>query len=257
MTNFVRRARGVGAAGLVIAAVSLAVGGWGSAGAESQICDQFGWTTIQGSYVVTNNRFGSSTATQCINVTDTGFAITRLVGSNPTTGKPVGYPSVYLGCHYGNCSPGSSLPMQLSHINSATSSVNFGYVDGGEYDAAYDIYLDPTPNKIGHQQMEIMIHLNRQFSIQKVPPGLDETTIGGRSWEVWQLGPWAGGGKEFIYIAPSSISAGNFSVLDFINDVRSRGAITDGWYLNSIQAGFECWSGCVGLAINSFSAAVN
>jgi hypothetical protein len=257
VTNFVRRVHGVGAAGLVIAAVSVAVGGSGSAGAESQICEPSGWTTIGGSYVVQNNRFGSRTATQCINVTDIGFAITTLEGSNPTTGLPVGYPSVYLGCHFGNCSPGSSLPMQVGQISSATSSISYSYVDGGNYDAAYDIFLDPTPKKIGGQQLEIMIHMNRQGSIKQLHR-VDETTIGGRSWEVWQGRPWQPEGKnEIIYYTTSPISAWNFSVLDFINDARSRGGTIDAWYLNSIMAGFECWSGCVGLAVNSFSAAVN
>ena len=203
--------------------------------------------------MVQNNRWGSTTATQCINVTNTGFAITKLVGGNPTNARPVGYPSVYLGCHFGNCSQGSSLPMQVSHISSATSSINFSYVDGGSWDAAYDIFLDPTPKSTGEQQMEIMIDL------KGVPnTSLGEATIGGRSWEVWQNHPtWRPGApNEIVYSAPSPINAWDFSVLDFINDVRSRGGITDAWYLNSIQAGFECWSGCVGLAVNSFSAKV-
>jgi chitodextrinase len=59
------------------------------------------------------------------------------------------------------------------------------------------------------------------------------------------------------YVAPSPITSWSFSVLDFINDVRNRGAITNSWYLTSIQAGFEPWVGGAGLAVNSFSASVN
>src|SRR6185503_17489379 len=55
----------------------------------------------------------------------------------------------------------------------------------------------------------------------------------------------------------SPIASWSFSVLDFINDVRSRGLVTNSWYLTSIQAGFEPWIGGAGLAVNSFSAAVN
>ena len=46
-------------------------------------------------------------------------------------------------------------------------------------------------------------------------------------------------------------------MLEFINDIRNRGAITNSWYLTSIQAGFEPWQGGAGLAVTSFSAAVN
>jgi hypothetical protein len=266
VTNFLRRVRGVVAAALVINAVGLAsiccssVEGRGSGGssasarADEQICDQYGSATLQGSYIVVNNRSGSGSATQCIGVTDTGFVITQFLGENPTSGRPVGYPSVYLGCSYAKCSPGSSLPKQVSQIASATSSVSFNYVDGGSYDAAYDIYLDPAPKTNGAQQMEIMIQLNDQG----IPmPAVETTTIGGRIWQVWQSNLWPGGRREIIYFAPSPIDAFGFNVLDFINDVRGRGAITDQWYLTSIFAGFECWSNCAGLSVNSFSAAVS
>jgi chitodextrinase len=79
-------------------------------------------------------------------------------------------------------------------------------------------------------------------------------TIGGRTWEVWRGNP---GWNVVSYVAPSAISSLNFSVLDFINDVRTRGVITNSWYLTSIQAGFEPWIGGTGLAVTAFSAAVN
>ena len=47
--------------------------------ADTVICEQFGSTTIQGRYVVQNNRWGT-TAQQCINVTETGFSITAQQG---------------------------------------------------------------------------------------------------------------------------------------------------------------------------------
>ena len=101
---------------------------------------RFGSTTIQGRAVVQNNRWGSS-AQQCINVTATGFSITAQGGSAPTNGAPLSYPSVFLGCHYTNCSPGTNLPIQVSQISSATSSISYTYV-GGTYNASYDIWLD-------------------------------------------------------------------------------------------------------------------
>ena len=89
--------------------------------ADTLICEQFGSTTIQGRYVVQNNRWGS-TAQQCINVTGTGFSITAQQGSAPTNGAPLSYPSVFVGCHYTNCSPGTNLPIQVSQIGSPTSA---------------------------------------------------------------------------------------------------------------------------------------
>ncbi|MEU8610719.1 cellulose binding domain-containing protein [Actinoplanes sp. NPDC048791] len=226
----------------------------GPASADTQICEQYGSTTIGGRYVVMNNRWGTS-AQQCINVTSTGFAITSQQGVGSTSGAPVSYPAIFVGCHYTNCSPGTNLPMQVSSISSATSSISYNYVSGATYDAAYDIWLDPTPKRDGVNAMEIMIWFNRQGSIQPIGSVVGNTTIGGRTWQVWQGSN--GSNNVISYVAPSAISSWNFSVLDFINDVKNRGAITNSWYLTSIQAGFEPWIGGTGLAVTNFSAAVN
>ena len=227
------------------------------AAADTRICEQFGTATIQGRYIVRNNRFGSQTASQCITVTETGFSVLQQLGES-TSWKPVSYPSIVFGCHWGACSPGTNLPMQVSDIKSATSSVDFSYVDTGSWDAAYDIYLDTRRDPPAAQQMEIMIHFNRVgLGPSDGANIVGDVELGGRNWQVMQLGPWPDGGREVIYIAPSRIDAWNFSVLDFVEDVRSRGLIDQSWYLTSIQTGFECWRGCTGVGINSFAAAVN
>lgn len=249
-----RTLRAALAAGLLAASAVVAVSLGGAAAADTQICDQYGSTVIQNRYVVQNNRWGT-TAQQCVNVTSTGFSITRQDGSSPTNGAPTAYPSVFYGCHYTNCSPGTTLPIQVNRISSATSSIQYTYVSGATYNASYDIWLDPTPKRDGVNQMEIMIWLNRQGPIQPIGSRVGSTTLVGRTWEVWQGSN--GSNNVISYVAPSAITSLNFSVLDFIADVRNRGAITDAWYLTSIQAGFEPWQGGVGLAVNSFSATVN
>lgn len=99
-----RQLRALAAAGLLVASSLVAVALGGSASADTQICEQYGSTVIQGRYVVQNNRWGT-TAQQCINATNNGFEITTLNGSSPTNGAPTAYPSVFFGCHYTNCSP--------------------------------------------------------------------------------------------------------------------------------------------------------
>src|ERR1700754_2966211 len=119
-----RRIVRAAATAVLIAAGTLVVAS--PAQADTLICEPFGSTTIQGRYVVQNNRWGSS-AQQCINVTDAGFSITTQQGSAATNGAPLSYPSVFLGCHYTNCSPGSTLPIQVSRITSATSSISYTF----------------------------------------------------------------------------------------------------------------------------------
>ncbi|MEU2611285.1 cellulose binding domain-containing protein [Micromonospora sp. NPDC007271] len=250
-----RPLRAIAAAGLLAAGslVAIILGG-GNASADTQICDQYGSTTIGGKYVVQNNRWGTS-AQQCINVTSTGFSITRQDGVGNTSGAPVSYPSIFVGCHYTNCSPGTNLPVQVKNISSAPGSIGYNYVSGAIYDAAYDIWLDPTPKRDGVNQMEIMIWFNRQGPIQPIGSPVGTANVAGRSWEVWRGSN--GSNNVISYLSSSPITSLSFDVMAFINDTRNRGAITSDWYLTSIQAGFEPWQGGVGLAVNSFSQSVN
>ncbi|MDX3697503.1 cellulose binding domain-containing protein [Streptomyces europaeiscabiei] len=222
--------------------------------ADTTICQPFGSTTIQGRYVVQNNRWGTS-ATQCIAVTDSGFRITQADGSVPTNGAPKSYPSVYNGCHYTNCSPGTKLPAQLSTISSAPTSISYGYVNDAAYNASYDIWLDPTPRTDGVNRTEIMIWFNKVGSIQPIGSPVGNATVAGREWQVWT---GSNGSNDVLsFVAPSAITSWTFDVMDFARQAVSRGLAQNNWYMTSVQAGFEPWQNGAGLAVNSFSSTVN
>lgn len=225
-----------------------------AAHADTAICEQYGSTTIQGRYVVQNNRWGTSQP-QCINVTDTGFRITQADGSVPTNGGPKSYPSVFNGCHYTNCSPGTSLPARLSAISSAPTSISYGYVSNAVYDAAYDIWLDPTPRTDGVNRTEIMVWYNKVGSIQPVGSQVGTATVAGRQWQVWSGNN--GSNDVLSFVAPSAIQSWGFDVMDFARQAVSRGLAQNDWYLTSVQAGFEPWQNGAGLSVNSFSSTVN
>ncbi|MEU2060877.1 cellulose binding domain-containing protein [Streptomyces sp. NPDC013455] len=222
--------------------------------ADTSICEPFGSTTIQGRYVVQNNRWGTS-ETQCITVTDSGFRIAQADGSVPTNGAPKSYPSVFNGCHYTNCSPGTSLPARLSTISSAPTSISYGYVSNAVYDAAYDIWLDPTPRTDGVNRTEIMVWFNKVGSIQPVGSQVGSATVAGRQWQVWSGNN--GSNDVLSFVAPSAITSWNFDVMDFVRQAVSRGLAQNDWYLTSVQAGFEPWQNGAGLAVTSFSSTVN
>ncbi|WP_371614694.1 cellulose binding domain-containing protein [Streptomyces sp. NBC_00454] len=222
--------------------------------ADTTICETFGSATIQGRYVVQNNRWGTGES-QCIAVTDSGFRITRADGSVPTNGAPKSYPSVYNGCHYTNCSPGTNLPAQLRTVSTAPTSISYGYVNDGAYDAAYDIWLDPTPRTDGVSRTEIMVWLNRVGPVQPVGSRAGTATVAGRQWEVWSGNN--GSNDVLSFVAPSPITGWTFDVMDFVQQAVSRGLAQSSWYLTSVQAGFEPWQNGTGLAVTSFSSTVN
>ncbi|WP_405450867.1 cellulose binding domain-containing protein [Streptomyces achromogenes] len=254
-THPVRGASGlVGALLAALAALAALLTTAPAAQADTAICEQYGSTTIQGRYVVQNNRWGTS-ETQCINVTDSGFRITQADGSVPTNGAPKSYPSVFNGCHYTNCSPGTNLPAQLSTISSAPTSISYSYVSNAVYDAAYDIWLDPTPRTDGVNRTEIMVWFNKVGSIQPVGSQVGTATVAGRQWQVWSGNN--GSNDVLSFVAPSAITSWSFDVMDFARQAIARGLAQNSWYLTSVQAGFEPWQNGAGLAVNSFSSTVN
>jgi hypothetical protein len=218
----------------------------------AEICAQYGSTTVQGRYIIQNNRWGAST-TQCINTTNTGFSITQADHNVPTNGAPASYPSIYYGCHYANCSPGTVLPLQLSNsaVDRIATSVDYTFVSNATYNAAYDIWLDPTPRVDGQNTgAEVMIWANRQGSIQPIGSPVGTVQLDGATWEVWFGNT---GWNVVSYLRTSPTTSLDFPVSTFLDDAVSRGYAQRSWYLTSIQAGFEPWIGGAGLAVNDFS----
>jgi hypothetical protein len=241
------------AAGAGLAALAVAA----PAHADTQVCDQFGSTTIAGGkYIVQNNSWGDSTP-QCINVTSTGFSVTTASHNKAQNGAPGAYPSVYAGCHYANCSAGSGLPLQTSNsqFNTIQTSVTMSYPNNGSvFDAAYDIWFDPTARTNGQNTgAELMVWLNHTGSVQPVGSRVGTATIAGATWDVW----FGNSGWNVIsYVRQSTTTSASFAVSAFWNDIVSRGYGQRSWYVTSVQAGFEPWVNGTGLAVTNFSYSI-
>ncbi|MEV7805296.1 cellulose binding domain-containing protein [Microbispora sp. NPDC088329] len=244
-------------AGLVMlgsVAASLVVGQ--AAHADTTICEKYGSTTIQGGkYVVINNNWGDDTQ-QCINVTGNGFSVTQASHNKPQNGAPGSYPAVYAGCHYANCSSGSGLPLAVSNsqFNTVQTSVSMSYPGSGVYDAAYDIWFDPTARKDGQNTgAELMVWLNHTGSIQPVGSKVGTVNLAGATWDVWYGNT---GWNVVSYVRTSPTNSLSFAVRTFFDDMVNRGYGQRSWYLTSVQAGFEPWVGGAGLAVNNFSYSI-
>jgi len=230
-----------------------------TATADTQVCDQYGSTTIQGGrYVVQNDRWNTSQA-QCVTATTNGFVLSTADGGVSTYGAPKSYPSIFFGCHYGNCSAiGDVLTpngMQASNpnFNSISTSVTMSYPSTGTWDAAYDIWLNksqPTTTTGQNDGAEVMVWLNHRGTIQPVGSKVGTASIAGATWDVWEGNI---GWNVVSYVRQSATSSASFNVSTFWDDVVSRGYGSQSWYLTSIQAGFEPWESGVGLAVTDFS----
>lgn len=225
-----------------------------SAHAATTICDKYGSMPVSGGkYIVQNNEWGDSIQ-QCISVGDDGFQYTTGYHNLASNGAPAAYPSIYAGCHYGNCSSGNGLPQQVSAFTNPTSSVNFTPADG-QWDAAYDIWFDTQPNPTGQNDgEELMIWANHAGPPQPFGAKVGTVSIEGATWDVW-YGRQGGSPawNTVSYVRQQTTNAITVNIKDFTDDSAARGYLSRSWYMTSVQFGFEPWVGGPGLGVNSFS----
>jgi hypothetical protein len=223
------------------------------------LCD-FQASPVDGAaYDVQNNEWGS-TAPECIS-TDGGADFT--VGSssiaNPTDGSPGGYPSIFKGCHWGACTPGSGFPLRASAVTAGRVITSWSTAQpggGNVYDVAYDIWFNQTPTTSGKPNgTELMIWLNHNGPVQPFGNQVaSDVSIGGRRYDVW-YGRQTQNAVAYTMTAGTS-SVANLDLAPLIGDAERRGFLSPSWYLIDVEAGFEIWNDGAGLATRSFAVRV-
>ena len=217
-------------------------------------CDQFGATPVDGGrYIVQNNEWNSNSP-QCVNTTGgTGWTVSTGDQNAGTDGPPGSYPSIYRGCHWGRCTTGSGLPVQVSRLGPASSSWSTTEPQSGAYDTSYDIWFNSTPTTSGQPDgAELMIWLNSRGGVRPAGSMVGTATIDGATWQVWKtrMNSW----NYIAYVRESPTTAVNgLDIRAFTQDAESRGSVQPSWYLMDVEAGFELWQGGHGMTTNSFS----
>lgn len=234
---------------------SLACSSSAPARAATSTCAQFGTVPVAGGTYVFQNNVWNSSETQCASVDTTSgaWSITQASFDLATNGAPASYPSVYRGCHWGNCTAQNPLPIQVSKLGSARSTWSTTQVAAGAYNVAYDIWTNSSASTSGTPNgSEIMIWLNSRGGVQPAGSKIATVSIAGATWNVWttRMGGWN-------YIAYQR-TAGVTSITDldlraFILDSVQRGSTNASWYLIGVEAGFEIWKGGQGLGSTAFS----
>ncbi|MEV4314925.1 cellulose binding domain-containing protein [Actinocrispum sp. NPDC049592] len=224
-----------------------------AASADTTTCSPTG-TISAGEYIIQANEWNSADR-QCITYTSGTAWSVSTANFNLSGGAPATYPSIFKGCHWGLCTPGSGLPIQVSKLGSAVSSWSTVQPGSGAYDVAYDLWFNSTPTTSGQPDgTEIMIWLNSRGGVQPFGSPVGNATIAGHNWTVWtgQQTGW----KIISYVLnPGATSVSNLDIKAMINDSVARGSLNPAHYLLDAEAGFEIWQGGQGLATTSFSFA--
>ncbi len=241
--------------GLILLAPCVLLAGAVAPAVAATTCDTFGTIDIAGkTSVVQNNKWNSAaTGAQCVTANEStgAFSVSTQNNTCSFSGGPCGYPSIFKGCHWGNCTSSSGLPLQVSSITQASTSWTVATVPGS-WNVSYDIWFDSRPSTSGQPNgAELMIWINHQGPPQPIGSRRATVSIGGADWDVW-IGNI--GWNVISYVRNPVTTSVNLNLLSFFNDARSRGQVQAAWWLHSIQAGFEIWQGGAGMRSDSFSA---
>jgi cellulose 1,4-beta-cellobiosidase len=219
---------------------------------------------VGGSYIVQNNEFDSS-ASECVTTDgNADFTVANSGIANATNGSPGAYPSIYQGCHWGNCSSGglTTTPIQVSALTTGKVTTSWSTTQPGgspnAYDVAYDIWFNQTPTTTGQPNgTEMMVWLNHNGSVQ--PFGSEvasNVSIGGHTYNIW-YGTQSSWDTVTYDMTTANTSVSGLDVGTLTQDMVSRGYTQSSWYLIDVEAGFELWQGGAGLATNSFSVNIS
>src|SRR5439155_7628015 len=136
----------------------------------------------------------------------------------------------FKGCHWGLCTSGSGLPIQVSNLGSATSSWSTTQVSSGAYDVAYDIWFNSTPSTSGQPDgTEVMIWINSRGGVQPFGSQTGTANVSGLNWNVWtgQQTSW----KIISYVLnPGATSVSYLDLKDLFNDAGARGSVKPSHY---------------------------
>src|SRR5262245_41060905 len=99
--------------------------GYGSVEQAVTVCGTVDTLNDNGKeYVISNNVWNSTGGQQCIDApggSSTAFSVTQNTNSSGNT-VPTAYPSIFRGCHWGNCTTSSGMPVQVSALPDVRTS---------------------------------------------------------------------------------------------------------------------------------------
>jgi Glycosyl hydrolase family 12/Cellulose binding domain len=248
---------------LVLGGVIAALFSGSAHAATTTLCQEQTASVGGGTYIVQNNEYDSS-ASECVTTDgNADFTVANSSISNSTDGSPGAYPSIYQGCHWGNCSAGglSTDPIQVSDLTTGTVTTSWSTTQPGgssDYDVAYDIWFNQTPTTSGQPNgSELMVWLNHNGPVQ--PFGSEvasNVSLGGHTYNIWEGAQSSWDTITYDMTSPAT-SVSDLDIGTLTQDMVSRGYTQSSWYLIDVEAGFELWQGGAGLETNSFSVDIN
>jgi hypothetical protein len=207
------------------------------------------------------NPFGlpsAQAAKFCIRPAGDGFTITRNV---PYDGAVRAFPFTGVGCAYDLCSRNTGLPLKVRDLpGNANVSWDWRGSSPGYYDATLDYWFSKTDQITAQDNgAEIMIWTHTPPDYRQDHPDTRFWYVKiGKHWYWYTAWRSHHGPISWWYIqfeTPRTVhGVHQLWMKPFIRYAQARGLLKPSWWLTSVHAGYELWSGGKGLSTSWFNA---
>jgi hypothetical protein len=240
----------------VITAAVLAIVPAGPAHAANT-CEAFGSITLN-KYWVNNNLWGrdSGSGWQCVwDTANNGQSISwgTSWSWSGQSNSVKSYSSSVLGWHWGWKTSGHELPVRLNAGRDIYTDTRYRVSGSGTMNVAYDMWLHsiPNPSYSDNPTDEVMIWTYRSGGAGPLGTFQGTVNIAGTNWDLYRGNI---GWNVFSFVRQSNTTSGTLHMQDFLNNLVSRGWMSNTKYLTRIQHGTEVFTGTGQLDVDSYTA---
>jgi|HubBroStandDraft_3_1064219.scaffolds.fasta_scaffold82913_2 xyloglucan-specific endo-beta-1,4-glucanase len=219
-------------------------------------------------YYILDNEYNSSLATssswQCVwSTSQSGNTIVWGAdwdwahASSSTSSDVLAYPAAVLGWEWGWQYSDTKLPVRLSSGTTVSSTWNYTFTQNtaNTFDVSYDNWITSSSDPgDANPQAEMMIWLNHGGGAG--PAGSQEATVSvdGASWNLYvdTNNTW----PIYSFVRTSTTTSSSLTITDFTKVLTGSYGLNSSYYLSSVQAGVEVWTGEGQIDSNSYSVTV-
>lgn len=202
-------------AGALCAATGLLTAGVAEA-ASCETSAQYGSCT-SGAYTIYNDEWGSGYGSQTLWVDSASNW--GVYSTQPSTSGVKSFPNV-------------SLPVgtAINSLTGVSSSFNVSVPGSGNFEAAYDIWLDSST-------YEVMVWVDKAGDVGPLGSSIGNLTLDSNTWTVYVGNN--GSNEVYSFVRTSNESSGSVNILDLLKWMENTKGYFSNPTLSTVQFGFE------------------
>jgi hypothetical protein len=175
----------------------------------------------------------------------TSFEVASLVGNQSANYAPAGYPTVFCGLYSEppKRSPGDcGLPKTISSIQSLKTGWRWTGVDGGQYNAAWDIWIGNGDSLSSYLMIWLRDPKGQQPAGAASVSGASVPGLPG-TWNIWVGEVNNHPIVNYVKAEGQDLPELEFDVMNVLADVQRRKYSLPGTHVIAVAVGFEVWNG--------------